>query len=126
LSLITISAAGGATEHWTEIEVAPECRTALVIASWAIRSSSLSISGRSRVVFSSRVTWMGMPLLALRWRANEPMAVPSESFSPISVRRVCTDRRTSPTTIVSRSRNIVSWRARVESAGSWSTRVSTK
>ena len=62
---------------------APECRTALVMASWAIRSSSLSTSGRSRVVCSSRVTWIGMPLLALRWRASEPIAVPRESFSPM-------------------------------------------
>ena len=67
-----------------------------------------------------------MPLLALRWRASEPMAVPRESFSPMLVRSVCTERRTSPTTIVSRSRSMVSWRARVDPSGSLSTRVSTK
>ena len=106
-----ISAWGGATVHCTSMSVAPECRTALFMASWAMRSSSASTSGRSRWVLSSRVTWIGTPEPALRCRASEPMAVPRLSFSPTLVRSVRTDARTSPTTLLSRSRSTCRRRA---------------
>ena len=71
------------------------CRTALFIASWAMRNSSASTSGRSRWVCSSRVTWMGTPEPPTRLRASEPMAVPRLSLSPTLVRSVTTERRIS-------------------------------
>ena len=104
--------------HWTSIRVASECRTALFIASWVIRRSSASTSGRRRWVLSSRVTWIGTPEPPLRWRASDPMAVPRLSFSPTLVRSVRTDARTSPTTLLSRSRRI--WRRIVSSGESLS------
>ena len=107
-SAIVISAWGGATVHWTSISVASECRTALFMASWVMRSSSASTSGRSRWVLSSSITWIGTPEPPLRCRASEPMAVPRLSFSPTLVRSVRTERRTSPTTALSRSRS--TWR----------------
>ena len=97
--------APGSAPRWTR---APECRTALVIASWAIRSSSASTSVRSRRSARRRVTRIGMPELSLRWRASPPRRCPGCRWRrPRSAGR--TERRTSPTTRVIRSRRIRSW-----------------
>ena len=81
------------------------CLTALFIASWAMRNSSASTSGRRRPVRSSSVTWIGTPETSLRFRAIDPIAVPRLSLAPTLVRRVTTDRRISETTAVIRSRS---------------------
>ena len=47
-----------------------------------------------------------MPEASERWRATALIAAPRLSFSPMLVRRFITDRRTSATTLVTRSRSI--------------------
>ena len=65
-SLTSSSTCGGSTRQLTSIWEARLCFTALFMASWPIRRSSASTSGRSRVVRSSTVTWIGMPDTSLR------------------------------------------------------------